>query len=53
MFARSNRLKRRVAELIVAAANRTGLDRVFGQKSKPAPESPKPATATDEAKTTN
>jgi glycosyltransferase involved in cell wall biosynthesis len=39
MFARASRLKRRVAELIVAAANRAGLDRVFGKKSKPTPES--------------
>ena len=39
MFARASRLKRRVAELIVAAANRTGLERVFGKKSKPAPAS--------------
>ena len=37
MFARANRLKRRVAELVVAAANRIGLERVFGKKSKPAP----------------
>ena len=37
MFARASRLKRRVAELIVAAANRAGLERVFGKKSKPAP----------------
>jgi glycosyltransferase involved in cell wall biosynthesis len=37
MFARATRLKRRVAELIVAAATRAGLERVFGKKSKPAP----------------
>jgi hypothetical protein len=37
MFTRASRLKRRVAELIVAAANRAGLERVFGKKSKPAP----------------
>jgi len=36
-FARAARLKRRVAELMVAAANRAGLERVFGRKSKPAP----------------
>jgi hypothetical protein len=39
MFARARRLKRRVAELIVAAANRAGLERVFGRKSK-RPSSP-------------
>jgi hypothetical protein len=37
MFARARRLKRRVAALIVAAANRAGIERVFGKKSKPAP----------------
>jgi len=37
-FARSTRLKRRAAELIVAAANRIDLERVFGEKSKPVPE---------------
>jgi glycosyltransferase involved in cell wall biosynthesis len=37
MFARASRLKRRVAELMVAAANRTGLERVFGKMSKRAP----------------
>ncbi len=31
MFARAARLKRRVAELIAAAATRAGLDRVFGK----------------------
>jgi glycosyltransferase involved in cell wall biosynthesis len=31
MFARATRLKRRVAELIVAAATRAGLERVFGR----------------------
>jgi glycosyltransferase involved in cell wall biosynthesis len=40
MFARATRLKRRAAELIVAAATRAGLDRVFGQKSKPVPGRP-------------
>ena len=35
---RARRLKRRVAELVIAAANRAGLERVFGKKSKPAPE---------------
>ncbi len=34
---RAWRLKKRVAELVMAAANRAGLERVFGQKSKPVP----------------
>jgi hypothetical protein len=37
MFARATRLKRRVAEMMVAAANRTGLTRVYGKMGKPAP----------------
>ena len=37
MFLRARRLKRRVADLIAAAANRAGLERVFGKASKPAP----------------
>jgi glycosyltransferase involved in cell wall biosynthesis len=37
IFTRARRLKRRSAELIVAAANLAGLERVFGKKSKPAP----------------
>jgi hypothetical protein len=40
MFVRASRLKRRVAELMVAAANRAGLERVSGKKSKPAPAAP-------------
>jgi len=39
MFSRACRLKRRAAALIVAAANRVGLERVFGKKSKPGPAS--------------
>lgn len=35
---RAFRLKRRVAHLVIAAANRSGLQRVFGAKSKPMPE---------------
>jgi glycosyltransferase involved in cell wall biosynthesis len=35
---RAYRLKRRVAHLVIAAANRAGLQRVFGAKSKPMPE---------------
>lgn len=38
LFSRAYRLKRRVAELTIAAANHCGLQRVFGKKSKPAPE---------------
>jgi glycosyltransferase involved in cell wall biosynthesis len=41
LFSRAYRLKRRVASLVIAAANRCGLQRVFGNKSKPAPESVK------------
>ncbi|MGC3991032.1 MAG: hypothetical protein QM796_15400 [Chthoniobacteraceae bacterium] len=37
LFWRGFRLKRRVAELMTAAASRSGLTRVFGQKAKPAP----------------
>jgi glycosyltransferase involved in cell wall biosynthesis len=37
MFTRARRLKRRAAALIVAAANRVGLEQVFGKKSKPVP----------------
>jgi hypothetical protein len=37
MFTRARRLKRRTAALIVAAANRVGLEQVFGKKSKPVP----------------
>lgn len=37
MSSRATRLKRRVAELIIAAANRAGLERVYGKASKPAP----------------
>jgi glycosyltransferase involved in cell wall biosynthesis len=40
-FFRAYRLKRRVADLTIAAANRCGLQRVFGKKSKPAPEQSK------------
>ena len=35
---RAYRLKRRVAHLVIAAASRSGLSRVFGAKSKPMPE---------------
>jgi len=35
---RAYRLKRRVAALVTAAANRCGLTRVTGKKSKPMPE---------------
>ena len=35
---RAYRLKKRVAALVTAAANRCGLTRVTGQKSKPMPE---------------
>jgi glycosyltransferase involved in cell wall biosynthesis len=39
LYSRARRLKRRVAELMVAAANRAGLDRVFGRMGvKPAGE---------------
>jgi hypothetical protein len=34
MFARASRLMRRVAELVVVAASRAGLERVFGKKSE-------------------
>lgn len=34
---RAYRLKRRVAHVVIAAANRSGLTRVFGSKSKPMP----------------
>jgi len=40
---RAYRLKRRAADLVIAAANRCGLQRVFGKKSKPAPEPAKKA----------
>jgi hypothetical protein len=36
-FTRARQLKRRAAELIMAAANRVELVRVFGKQSKPAP----------------
>jgi hypothetical protein len=36
-YLRAYRLKRRAADLVIAAANRCGLQRVFGNKSKPAP----------------
>jgi hypothetical protein len=36
LWTRAGRLKRRVAELIAAAATRTGLDRLTGKKAKPA-----------------
>jgi hypothetical protein len=35
---RARRLKRRVADLVIAAAQGCGLARVFGASSKPAPE---------------
>jgi glycosyltransferase involved in cell wall biosynthesis len=38
LFVRAWRLKRRVADLVLVAAQRCGLQRVFGKKSKPAPE---------------
>ena len=38
---RAFRLKRRVADLVIAAANRCTLQRVFGKKSNPAPEQSK------------
>ncbi len=38
MFGRARRLKRRVAELMIAAANRIKLQRVFNKQSKPVPE---------------
>ena len=40
---RAYRLKRRVAALVIAAANRCGLLRVSGKKSRPAPEPAKKA----------
>ena len=38
LWSRARRLKRRVAELAIAAANHVGLQRVFGKQSKPAPD---------------
>ena len=38
LYLRARRLKRRVADLVIAAAQGCGLTRVFGASSKPAPE---------------
>ena len=38
LYFRARRLKRRVADLVIAAAQGCGLTRVFGASSKPAPE---------------
>ncbi len=38
LWSRARRLKRRVAELAIAAANHVKLQRVFGKQSKPAPD---------------
>ena len=35
---RARRLKRRFADLVIAAASKSGLTRVFGAASKPAPK---------------
>lgn len=43
MYFRARRLKRRVASLVIAAANHVGLQRVYGKESKPAPEPEKKA----------
>ena len=38
LYLRARRLKRRVADLVIAAAQRCELKRVFGASSKPAPQ---------------
>ncbi|MEA3186326.1 MAG: hypothetical protein QOD99_156 [Chthoniobacter sp.] len=38
IVSRARRLKKRVAELVMVAASRAGVARVFGDKSKPAPK---------------